>query len=219
VNIKTVLPFLVFLAACSTQTPDENKTSAMREVPHPDAIAAVQWKIGDTCVNEYVIGLKKSVHTAVVTDVSNGRITFSDTADDGSVRVIIYEGTDSDHTVKGVSVANGQQLEFTPSFQWASFPLKPGAAWTSKSYLKGQTFQLDLTSKFTVAPWETVAVPAGRSNKGGSFDGSGTHTYWMAPDVKCPVKRQFKDSFGDRATMQLLSYKYLITNEAQPVSR
>ena len=93
----------------------------------------------------------------------------------------------------------------------------------SQSHLKGQTFQLDLTAKFTAGPWETVAVAAGqfaavkvvadetyaagRNNKGESFTGSGTHTYWLAPNVKCPVKREFKNSFGDKSTMQLLSYK------------
>ena len=137
--------------------------------------------------------------------------------------MIIYEGVDSDHAVKGVALSNGQQLEFTPPFQWVSFALKPGAAWMSQGHLKGQTFQLDLTSKFMAGPWETVRVPvgqfaavkvvadetyaAGRNNKGESFNGSGTHTYWLAPNVKCPVKREFKSSFGDKSTMQLLSYK------------
>jgi hypothetical protein len=139
---------------------------------------------------------------------------FSDTADDGSARVIINEGTDSDHAVKGIALANGQQLEFTPSFRWVSFPLKPGGAWMDQVHLKRQTFELDLASKFTAGPWETVAVPAGqfaavkvvaeetyaagRNNKGESFTGSGTHIYWLAPNVKCPVKREFKNSFGKR---------------------
>ena len=64
-NIKIVLSLspVILFAACSTPAPDANKTSALPEVPHPDAIAAIQWKIGDTCVNEYRFGFKKSVHT------------------------------------------------------------------------------------------------------------------------------------------------------------
>ena len=56
-----------------------------------------------------------------------------------------------------------------------------------------------------VVSQETYA--AGRNNKGESFTGSGTVTYWMAPDVKCPIRLEYKNSFGARTTVQLLSYK------------
>jgi hypothetical protein len=209
--------------ACTTPTNEVKLTAAQRELLHPDAIAGTSWKLGDSCVTETNLGTKRSVYTVVVTDVSDGRTTLSDATDDGSVRVVVYEGTDGDRVVKRISIGDGQQIEFTPPMKWLNFPLKPGSTWTDQTKVKGQTFQLDLNAKYEAMPWETVTVlagqfaavkvvseetyTAGRNNKGESFTGSGTYTYWMAPDVKCVVKGQYKNTFGRRTTMQLLSYK------------
>lgn len=36
---------------------------------------------------------------------------------------------------------------------------------------------------------------------------SGTSNYWVAPEVKCVVKREYRNSLGARTTGQLVSYK------------
>jgi hypothetical protein len=216
-----VCPIFLF-AACATPTAEVKPAATLAELPHPDAIAGINWKVEDTCVTEYRFGFKRSVHTAVVTDVANGRATFSDTADDGSVRVVVYEGLDGDRLAKRVAFSNGQQSELVPPMKWLNFPLQPGTAWTDQVVAKGQTFQLNLSAKFGAMPWETVTVAAGqfaavkvvaeetytagRNNKGQSFTGNGTVVFWIAPDVKCAVKGQYKNSFGDKTTSQLLSY-------------
>lgn len=213
----------ILLVACASQQTDPGPTAAAVTPPHPDEITGIKWKVGDTCVTEYRFGYKRVVHTAVVTDVTSERTILSDTADDGSSRVIVYEGADGGIVAKKVAVSNGEQIEFAPPMKWLTFPLKPGLTWTDQSVVKGQTFQLNLSTKFEARTWEAITVPAGqfaavkvtadetytagRNRKGESFTGGGTVTYWMAPDSKCPVKWQYKNTFGDKTTMQLLSYK------------
>ena len=180
----------ILVAACATPTNEVKPTAAQVELPHPDAIAGITWKVGDTCVTEYKYGYKRIVHTAVVTDVAGERVTLSDRADNGSVRVVVFEGPGGDHVVRRAAVSDGQQMEFTPPGKWLDFPLKTGSAWTSESMLKGETFQLNLVAKANAMSWETVSVPAGqfaavkivsaetytagRNFKGESFSGSGT---------------------------------------------
>lgn len=212
------------LSACGSAPTSEAKPAAPQtELPHPDVLAGTPWKAGDTCVTEYKFGLKKVVHTAVVTDTSGGRTTFSDTADDGSSRVIVFEGPNGDRLVKAVGASDGQQLEFQPPLQRLTFPLKPGDGWLGHSVVIGQTFQLTLDVKTDVLPWETVSVPAGqfaavkvvgnetysagRNSKGESFTGTGTHTIWLTPDAKCIVQGLYKSSFGAKTTYRLLSFK------------
>jgi hypothetical protein len=218
----STLSLAALLAGCAT-SPTETTPAPQAMPPHPDAIAGIDWKVGDTCVNEYRFGAKRSVHTAVVTDVTNGRTTFSDAADDGSMRVVVYEGTGGERVAKRVALSDGQQIEFAPPMKWLDFPLKPGSAWTHEGSVKGQTFQLTLSAKFQAMSWETVSVPAGqfttvkvvsdetytagRNNKGESFTGGGTVTYWIAPDVKCAIKWQYKNTFDAKTTVQLLSHK------------
>ena len=95
--------------------------------------------------------------------------------------------------------------------------------WPGDSVVTGQTFTLTLDVKYDVTPWEAVTVPAGqfaalkivanetysagRNNKGGSFTGTGTHTIWLTPDVKCIVQGVYKNSFGAKTTYRLLSFK------------
>jgi hypothetical protein len=214
----------MLLAACGgAPTSDTTPSADQTALPHPDALAGINWKVGDTCVTEYKFGFKKVVHTAVVTDTSGGHTTLSDTADDGSSRVIVFEGADSDKLAKSLSASDGQQIEFQPPLQRFTFPLKPGDRWPGHSVVTGQTFQLTLDVKSDVMPWETVTVPAGqfaaikvvgnetysagRNNKGESFTGTGTHTVWLTPAAKCLVQGVYKSSFGAKTTYRLLSFK------------
>jgi hypothetical protein len=213
----------VLIAGCSTPGDEVKPATPQTELPHPEAIAGYSWKVGDTCVTEYKFGFKRVVHTAAVTDVSGGRTTLSDTADDGSSRVIVLEGASGDKLTKSVAASTGEQIEFQPPLQRLTFPLKPSMTWPGHSVVTGQTFTLTLDVKTDVMPWETVTVPAGqfaavkvvgnetysagRNNKGGSFTGTGTHTIWLTPDVKCIVQGVYKNSFGAKTTYRLLSFK------------
>ena len=213
----------VLIAGCTTPGGEVKPATPQTELPHPEAIAGYSWKVGDTCVTEYKFGFKRVVHTAVVTDVSGGRTTLSDTADDGSSHVIVLEGAGGDKLTKSVAASNGEQIDFQPPIQRLTFPLKPGMTRPGHSVVTGQTFTLTLDVKYDVTPWETVTVPAGqfaalkivgnetysagRNSKGESFTGTGTHTIWLTPDVSCIVQGQYKSSFGAKTTYRLLSFK------------
>jgi len=130
----------VLIAGCSTPGEEVKPATPQTELPHPEAIAGYSWKVGDTCVTEYKFGFKKVIHTAVVTDIAGGRTTLSDTADDGSSRVIVLEGASGDKLTKAVAASTGEQIEFQPPIQRLTFPLKPGDMWPGHSVVTGQTF-------------------------------------------------------------------------------
>jgi hypothetical protein len=191
--------------------------------PHPDSIQGFDWKAGDVCTYQFQYGSRKpSVHTQTVSDVSAGRVTIADKGDDGSNGSVILE--QSGASVRNwISQANGQQLVFDPALAWLSLPLRPGNAWAVQLTMSGETFQAGTTVTFRTWNWEKVRVPAGEfvslkviatlsyilmNNEGQTNRGTGTWTYWIASGTNCLVRHEYSDSFGDKSSRQLLSFKH-----------
>ena len=191
--------------------------------PHPDSIRGFDWKVGDVCTYQFQYGSSKpSVHTQTVSDVSAGRITLADTGNDGSGGSIVLEQSGA-RLRNWISQANGQQLAFDPALAWLSLPLRPGNTWAVQTAMIGETFQADTTATFRVGDWEKVRVPAGEfvslrvtatlsfilvNNQGQRNTGTGTWSYWVASGTNCLVKHEYGDTFGDKSSRQLLSFKH-----------
>jgi len=47
----------------------------------------------------------------------------------------------------------------------------------------------------------------GQARDAASFTGTGTHTIWLTPDVKCIVQGVYKNSVGAKTIYRLLSFK------------
>jgi hypothetical protein len=189
--------------------------------PHPDSIRGFDWQVGDVCTYQVQYGSRKSVHTQTVSDVSAGRITFADKGNDGSGGYIVLEQNGA-RLRNWISQANGQQLAFDPALAWLSLPLRPANTWAVQTAMIGETFQADTTATFRVGDWEKVRVPAGEfvslkvtatlsyiliNNQGQRNTGTGTWVYWVATGTNCLVKHEYGDSFGDKSSRQLLSFK------------
>jgi hypothetical protein len=191
--------------------------------PHPDSIRAFDWKAGDVCTYQVQYGSRKpSVHTQTVTEVNTGRITLVDKGSDGSGGNIVLE-QDGARLRNWISQATGQQVAFDPALAWLSVPLQPGNAWAVQTAMIGETFQADTTARFLVGDWEKVRVPAGEfvtlkvtatlslvvvNNQGQRNTGTGTWVYWVASGTNCLVKYEYGDSFGDKSSRQLQSFKH-----------
>jgi hypothetical protein len=218
---------MVLSVGCAGPTNDRRaevtgaSTAPSTTLPHPDSITGFDWKVGDVCTYQYQYGSRKSMHTQTLSDISAGRITFSDKGDDASGGSIVLESGGA-QLKQWVSQANGEQLEFVPPLDWMSFPLRPDQVWSVQSAMIGQTFQADTNSTFNVGNWEQVQVPAGKfvalritvtqsyivvNNKGERNTGTGTWSYWVATSTNCLVKHEYQTSFGDKSDRQLLTYK------------
>jgi hypothetical protein len=212
---------------CATTGPTDQNSAATAPqalpspIPlHPAAIVSVNWKVGDSCVYQVQYGSRKSMHTRTVTNISGGRISFSDKGDDGSTGEVVQDGGGT-LQVRGISLANRRQITLDPPNRWLDLPLQPGKAWMTKTAMTGRRFQADLRETFEAGGWESVRVPAGEFaaikvqvtdsfngvSRGLYFKGTGNWAYWIAADTKCPVKFEYKNSFADESSRQLMSYK------------
>jgi len=103
------------------------------------------------------------------------------------------------------------------------FDDKLGNAWAVQITIIGETFQAGTTVTFRAWNWEKVRVPAGEfvslkviatlsyilmNNEGQTNRGTGTWTYWIASGTNCLVRHEYSDSFGDKSSWQLLSFKH-----------
>jgi len=223
-----LLALALLMAGCTskaTQRAEVFGTEGTAPVafPHPDSIQGFDWKAGDVCTYQFQYGSRKpSVHTQTVSDVSAGRVTIADKGDDGSNGSVILE--QSGASVRNwISQANGQQLVFDPALAWLSLPLQPGNTWAVQITMIGETFQAGTTVTFRAWNWEKVRVPAGEfvslkviatlsyiltNNEGQTNRGTGTWTYWIASGTNCLVRHEYSDSFGDKSSRQLLSFKH-----------
>jgi len=214
---------VVALAACATATDQPSGGSTAEKVATAGsastAIEAPDYKQGDTCTFQISQNGRKVVATETITQVADGRVTVALVGDDGSQREILV---DRDRVAKSVSLVDGQQLRFEPPSKWIDLPLQPGSAWTDSKVVIGETFRADNKAHVQATGWETVRVPAGefralkvvfketfqgQTTKGEKFNGSGQFTYWIAPGVKCLLKQEYRNSFGESGSSQLVAYR------------
>jgi len=227
-SLVCVLALALPIAGCTSQATQRaeifgTQGTAPVSFPHPDAIHGFDWKSGDVCTYQFQSGSRKaSVHTQTVSDVSAGRVTIADKGDAGSNGSIVLEQGGASLR-NWISQANGQQLVFDPALAWLSLPLRPGNTWAVQTAMIAETFQADTTATFRVGDWEKVRTPAGEfvtlkvtaalsyilvNNQGQRNTGTATWVYWVSSGTNCLVKHDYDDSFGEKSSRQLLSFKH-----------
>ncbi len=222
-SIKPCIAFapVALLAACAST---ENPTSqvAQRDAPQQkletaraaSTIPALRWKQGQSCTFEYNHNGKKAVRTERATQVEGDKVVLNLSGDGGSVDMVV----DGDRVQNGISIVDGQPLRFEPGSKWIDYPMQPGSTWKDDKKVLGETFTSDSKGTWKVGEWEKVRVPAGeyralkvvlnetfqgQTKAGKGFSGSGTFSYWIAPEVNCPVKLEYRNSFGEKGVRLL----------------
>jgi len=215
---------LMFLAACAT--PDKAPSSTDKQTksghvsPNGDvpstasSIAVITWKEGQSCTFEYNHNGRKAVRTETATRVDGDRVVLK-LAGDGVSTDMVVEG---DRVANGISIVDGQSLRFEPASKWVDYPMQPGTTWQDNKKVLGETFTAQSNGTWKAAGRERVKVPAGeylalkvvmkesfrgRTKSGEGFSGSGTLSYWLASDLGCPVKMQYRNSFGEKGVRVL----------------
>jgi len=223
--LKPVLPFLSLaaLGACATADnvsvrADAAPASAApaTQSPAPAQIAGLHWKQGQRCTFEYNHNGKKAVRTETATSVDGNRVVLNLSGDGVNVDTIV----EGDRVANGISIVDGQPLRFEPASKWIDYPVQPGSTWQDDKKVIGETFTADSKGMWKVAGWEKVKVPAGeykalrvvlsenlqgQTKAGQGFSGTSTFSYWIAPEVNCPVKLEYRNSFGEKGTRVLRS--------------
>jgi len=225
-SIKPCIAFVpvALMSACaSTQNPPSQVMQVRAAPPQKQETAVatsiipeLRWKQGQSCTFEYNHNGKKAVRTEKATLVEGDRVVLNLSGDGRSVDLVV----DRDRLQNGISIVDGQPLRFEPASKWIDYPMQPGSTWTDDKKVLGETFTSDSKGTWKVGGWEKVKVPAGeyralkvvlnetfqgQTKAGRSFAGSGTFSYWIAPEVNCPVKLQYRNSFGDKGTRLLRS--------------
>ena len=207
-SIKLIMPLvpMMFLAACAT--PDKAPSSADVQAKSGQAsptgsvastassIAAITWKEGQSCTFEYNHNGRKAVRTETATRVEGNRVVLN-VAGDGVSTDMVVEG---DRIANGISIVDGQSIRFEPASKWVDYPMQPGTTWQDNKKVLGETFTSQSNGTWKAAGWEKVKVPAGeyramkvvlsesfqgQTKNGQEFSGSGTFSYWLAPEVNC----------------------------------
>ncbi len=218
--IKPCIAFIpvALLAACASS---DNAPSQVKSDSAPQAkeqtnatqaapeISQLSWKQGQSCTFEYNHNGRKSVRTEKATQVDGDRVVLNMSGDGGNVDMVL----EGDRLANGISIVDGQSLRFEPASKWIDYPLQPGSTWQDDKKVLGETFTSDSKGIWKVGSWEKVKVPAGeyralkvvlnekfkgQTKDGKSFAGSGTLSYWLSPEVSCPVKLEYRNTFGEK---------------------
>jgi len=184
--------------------------------PGAATISELRWKEGQSCTFEYNHNGKKAVRTERATQVDGDRVVLNLSGDGTGVDMVVQ----GDRLTNGISIVDGQPLRFEPASKWIDYPMQPGSTWTDDKKIVGQTFTANSKGVWKVGAWEKVKVPAGeyralkvvlsekfqgQTKAGEAFSGSGTFSYWIAPEVNCAVKLEYRNSFGEKGLRVLKS--------------
>jgi hypothetical protein len=123
---------------------------------------------------------------------------------------------------KAQCISNGQACTFSPGVTLLELPLEKGKQWTTAFTAKGETFTSEVTQERKVEKIEKVKVPAGEFEafkiavsgrftgidpKGNRYSGKEEVTEWVAMvgGKALYVKVAYRNSFGEKATQELVS--------------
>jgi hypothetical protein len=126
---------------------------------------------------------------------------------------------------EAMCISNGQPCVYSPGIELVRFPLEKGAKWTFDYSTKGETFTAQASQDRRVEALEKVKVPAGEfeaykvsydgrfrgtNNKGNPFSGRFEGSDWFAliGGKLVAVKRAYKSTLGDKATLELVSTSF-----------
>jgi hypothetical protein len=126
---------------------------------------------------------------------------------------------------EAMCISNGQPCVYSPGIESVRFPLEKGAKWAFDYSVKGETFTAQANQDRRVEALEKVKVPAGEfdaykvsyegrfrgtNTKGSPFSGRFEGTDWFAQigGKIVAVKRAYKSTLGDKATLELVSTSF-----------
>jgi hypothetical protein len=121
---------------------------------------------------------------------------------------------------QGPSIFTGEAVEYPKGLPLLRLPLAPGKSWNADIVVKGDSFHDSGTQTYHVIAWEKVKVPAGEYNalkmttsysmsgstsRGDAYHGVYEETLWYAPETRAVVKEVASDTFGNKATREMIS--------------
>jgi hypothetical protein len=179
---------------------------------------------GDRAVFNYTLNNKTIVMeenwTALTAEGMVGVEKFG-----GQEYEIVMSRSPEYHLRKGVCWGAGKGCTFSPPLNFVDFPLEKGKKWSNTFTVTGETFTAEVTEDRVVERIETVKVPSGefeaykitssgrfrsKDSKGTVYTGKEEGTIWVASvsGKMITVKILYKNSFGDRATLEMISTNF-----------
>jgi hypothetical protein len=144
----------------------------------------------------------------------------------GGKEIEIVMGRSPEHSlIKAPCWSNGQVCSYSPAFRFVDFPLEKGKKWTNTATVTGETFVAEISDERMVERIETVKTPAGefesykitssarlrsKDSKGAVYTGREESSTWVAlvSGKMLVVKTTYKNSFGEKFTLDLISASY-----------
>jgi hypothetical protein len=189
------------------------------------------WEVGDKLTHMYVLS-DGSTHDVIeeVVQVTDAEIRTTQRFFSRQYVGVLWWEFDAAYAtadmacMKGVSMPNTQQSQFSPGEAWVRFPLEKGTTWTSSISVTGQTFVAETKQERKVEGVEQITTPAGEftafkvTSRGeitarsrdltqGPWEGRERSTYWWTT-IKGKlvlVKQVYENSFGERASRELVA--------------
>jgi hypothetical protein len=181
------------------------------------------FEAGDKVVYNWVLNNKSQPLEEEWTTVTNDELQGVQRIGGKEFKVAI--GRPSLIVREAMCISNGQPCVHSPGLELARFPLEKGAKWAFDYTTKGETFTAQSSQDRRVEVLEKVKVPAGEfeaykvsfegrfrgtNNKGNPFSGRFEGSDWFAliGGKLVAVKRAYKSTLGDKATLELVSTSF-----------
>lgn len=179
------------------------------------------WEVGDKLTFNWVLGGKAQRMVEEVMEVTDAEMHLGDKVGERTYDVKVLN---PDFTyAKGICLSNGQACEFSPPYVFVAFPLEKGKKWSGTTTVTGETFISEVTYERSVDKVEKIKTAAGEfeayrvsgsgrikaTDKAGKNPSNGkeNNTDWFAVinGKLVPVKIEYKNSYGEKFTRELVA--------------
>lgn len=214
----TALGVVGMIGCATTGGTDSAPTTTRSDLP--SSIQVADPVKGDTFVYNANFGGTRSTLQEEVISTDGGVYQIKATFN-GKERLNAMEKGTS-RAQKAWSIANYQQIAFSAPHKWIETPaLSVGATWQDPGEVKGETFQVKIAPKYTVAGAERIKVPGGEfdtlrvdavdsfsgtSSDGKPISGTAKFSYWYAESCRCIVKHKYSNSYKETSERELVSF-------------
>ncbi|MBX9961948.1 MAG: hypothetical protein K2Y35_02750 [Burkholderiales bacterium] len=179
------------------------------------------WEVGDKLTFNWVLSGKAQRMLEETVDVTETETKITYKVGDRSYDAML-SNKDMSYP-KGICLSNGQACEFSPAYVWVTFPLEKGRKWSGTMKVTGETFISEVAYERTVEGIEKIKTAAGQfeayrvsgsgrikaTDKNGTSPSTGkeSNTDWFATinGKLVPVKTEYKNSYGERFTRELVA--------------